>query len=231
MDKRYKVKAKCKYCGNIIIDYKCKKRQYCNLSCKTRARNKKYNKEKVKKECLICNRIFWVVFSRKDTAKYCSRKCHGLSRRGKKPSNLGELMELARLRSQERKGKTLEELYGKAKANEILRKMSGENSGNWKDGATPKNKQIWRSEEMKEWRKSVFGKNSYTCQKCREKGGKLQPHHILNFSSHPDLRFAIDNGITFCKECHTKFHKIYGKQNNTREQLEDFLKIKIQEIQ
>jgi len=37
------------------------------------------------------------------------------------------------------------------------------------------------------------------------------------------IRFAIDNGITLCKECHQSFHKKYGKKNNTKEQLEKIL--------
>jgi hypothetical protein len=84
---------------------------------------------------------------------------------------------------------------------------------------------IWRTRiEYKLWRKSVFERDNFTCQKCRIKGGHLHPHHILNFSQYPELRFDMDNGITLCKECHKLFHKIYGKQNNTREQLNEFLR-------
>lgn len=43
-------------------------------------------------KCRICGNVFWVAFHRKDTAKYCSRKCHGKSNaiemKGK-PSNFG----------------------------------------------------------------------------------------------------------------------------------------------
>jgi hypothetical protein len=52
---------------------------------------------------------------------------------------------------------------------------------------------------------------------------KLVAHHILNFSSHLELRFSIDNGIVFCKNCHREFHKIYWTENNTLEQVLEFI--------
>jgi hypothetical protein len=99
----------------------------------------------------------------------------------------------------------------------------GENNVNWKGGVTPIHNQIRSSIESKLWIHSVFARDGFTCQKTGQKGGKLTAHHILNFSSHPELRFAIDNGITLSVESHELFHKIYGRKNNTREQLEEFL--------
>jgi len=39
------------------------------------------------------------------------------------------------------------------------------------------------------------------------------------------LRFAIDNGITLSEQSHKEFHKIYGKENNTKKQLKEFLNL------
>jgi len=55
--------------------------------------------------------------------------------------------------------------------------------------------------------------------------GKLNAHHIENFAQYPELRCAINNGITFCIDCHRDFHNKYGRENNTKEQLEKFLMI------
>ena len=83
---------------------------------------------------------------------------------------------------------------------------------------------IWRGRiEYRLWREAVFARDGWICQKCKEKGIYLHPHHILNFSIWVGFRFAIDNGITFCQNCHKLFHKKYGVKNNTKEQLEEFL--------
>lgn len=103
------------------------------------------------------------------------------------------------------------------------KKLSGANSYFWKGGVTPINKVIRMSLETKLWREAVFIRDNWTCQKTGIKGGKLHSHHIQNFAQYPELRFAIDNGITLSKEAHNEFHKIYGKKNNNREQLNEFL--------
>ena len=110
---------------------------------------------------------------------------------------------------------------------EARRKMSeakrGEKSYRWKGGISPENKKIRHSIEYRLWREAVFARDGWTCQKTGVKEGCLRCHHIQNFSAYPELRFAIDNGITLSKEAHQEFHKIYGRTNNTRDQLEEYL--------
>ena len=105
---------------------------------------------------------------------------------------------------------------------ELVTNRTGELSPRWDGGKTPKNKLERDTAKYAEWRKAVFERDSYTCCKCN-KGGKLQAHHLLNFSKHPELRLIIDNGVTLCKACHDLFHVIYGKRNNTPDQYYAFL--------
>ena len=116
---------------------------------------------------------------------------------------------------------------GKKMKEEHRRKMSkahkGEKCHLWKGGITPKNRKIRMGIEFRLWREAVFARDNWTCQKYGIKGGKLHPHHIQNFAQYPELRFAIDNGITLSEKAHGEFHKKYGKRNNTREQLNKFL--------
>lgn len=89
-------------------------------------------------------------------------------------------------------------------------------------GITSTNDKVRKSLEYKLWRTSVFERDNFVCQKCKKSGRRLIGHHINNFAEKEELRLAIDNGCTLCKEHHIEFHKKYGKKNNTREQLEEF---------
>lgn len=102
--------------------------------------------------------------------------------------------------------------------------MRGEKSIKWKGGIDIFHKDVRRSGKYKVWRKSVLIRDNFICQKTKISGGKLVVHHINNFAEFPELRFDINNGITLSQKAHIDFHKIYGSTNNTREQLQEFLK-------
>ena len=111
-----------------------------------------------------------------------------------------------------------------------LELRSKENSPNWRGGTSSERDIIKNSDEYKNWRSSVFKRDNYTCQCCGDnKGGNLEAHHIENFSEYEELRFDINNGITLCKKCHNpnqkgSFHHTYGTHNNTKEQLNKYIK-------
>lgn len=100
----------------------------------------------------------------------------------------------------------------------------GELNYNWKGGIS--NDEIRTTFDYKNWVKQIFQKDNYVCQCCGKSSVYLNAHHILNFSEYDNLRFDTNNGITLCQSCHIKkggFHSIYGKINNTPEQLEEYI--------
>ena len=105
--------------------------------------------------------------------------------------------------------------------------LSGENHWNWHGGISLVNERIRHSLEYKLWSDSVWNRDNNSCQKCGDNRlEKLVAHHILNFAQWQEFRFAIDNGITFCRKCHNWFHRIYGKKNNNLEQIKEFIEKK-----
>jgi len=99
----------------------------------------------------------------------------------------------------------------------------GDKHWNWKGGITNENRCIRSQIEYKLWRELIYERDDWTCQKCNKRGVELNPHHILNFSEYPKKRFNIDNGITLCRNCHYKFHSIYGFNKNTKKQIYEFI--------
>lgn len=175
--------------------------------------------------CLFCENNFhphpWT------SEKFCCRKCY-FSYRTNNPS-----VYKNPLKGKNNSGKN-NARYGVEVTIETRKKMSlaqkgvkkpylmGEKNGRWQGGITPINKLIRHSLDYRVWRKLVFEKDKYTCQKCNERGKILRAHHIESFDNNPRMRTQIENGITLCKSCHQKFHYIYGMGNNTIKQMEEF---------
>jgi HNH endonuclease/NUMOD3 motif-containing protein len=107
---------------------------------------------------------------------------------------------------------------------ETRKKMSnarkGPNNPFWRGGVTPLHIGIRHSFEYKLWRESLFKRDNYACVWCGVKSGNgkavvLNADHIKPFALFPELRFAIDNGRTLCKNCH-KTTETYGGKSHKK---------------
>jgi hypothetical protein len=129
------------------------------------------------------------------------------SRKGKPPWNKGK----TGIYSEESLEKIKSARASQKITEEHRRKLSESQKDNvkkgvhhlWRGGIYPKNLALRKSLEYKLWREAVFKRDLFSCVFCgNKKSGNLEADHIKPFSLYPELRFAIDNGRTLCKECH-----------------------------
>ena len=81
----------------------------------------------------------------------------------------------------------------------------------------------------REWRNKIFERDSYTCRRCGQRGGRLQAHHIRPYTDRPDLRYVLSNGLTLCVTCH-KRTETYGWQKMWKRRKEIAAKRMAQEV-
>ena len=156
---------------------------------------------KVKRVCQNCGKEFFKnkFYFNCNKGLFCNRKCASEFRIGK----------IIPVPEKEQKRRTEYMInYNKTHI------RSGKDCNLWKGGITPINKKIRHSMGFNLWRIAVFKRDNWTCIWCgaRSKKGKaviLEADHIKPFALYPELRFAIDNGRTLCKECH-KTTETYG---------------------
>lgn len=168
---------------------------------------------KVKIICKQCSKEFTRSYGKRMTL-FCSAICQAKNRVGIKRPEVSERL----------KGNKITLGYRHTIESRAKISAAGRLRGNGKMASYPDQQRIRKSFEYQLWRKAVFERDDFTCQKYGIRGGLLHAHHINNFADFPELRLAIDNGITLSEKAHKEFHKKYGKNNNSREQILDFLK-------
>lgn len=85
----------------------------------------------------------------------------------------------------------------------------GEQTPNWKGGATPERQALYSTTEWKALIKYIYARDEYTCQRCgsgHNRSNKLHAHHIKSWAEHQELRADPNNLITVCNECHQWIH-------------------------
>jgi hypothetical protein len=75
--------------------------------------------------------------------------------------------------------------------------------------------------EHRNWSKTIFRRDNYTCKKCGS-NRYLEAHHLNGWHWAKEERFSLDNGVTLCVDCHQAFHMTYGQKNNVVSQFLEF---------
>lgn len=82
-----------------------------------------------------------------------------------------------------------------------------------------------RGEGFVKWAKLVKERDNYICQVCGKYNTEIHAHHMNSWDIYVDDRYKIQNGASLCAYCHQKFHQIFGKGSNTKEQFLQFKEI------
>lgn len=170
------------------------------------------------KQCIICDKGIkrsWETKLDWANRKYCSNKC----KRGTKRSD-DEKKKISETCKKKGIGKwkigTTRSLELRKKHSDFMKNVVSSGKHNfWKGGVAQKNRtfraNFQNTFEYRLWRSAVFERDSYQCVWCGARNGNgkkivLNADHIQSFADFPELRLAIDNGRTLCRECHYKRH-------------------------
>lgn len=182
----------------------------------------------IEKKCQRCGKCFSCSPSHAIYRKNCSGKCanNGITRntgrthfkKGLVPWNTGKTYKSpehsVRMKQLWRAGKfDSRKIDYKLVAMKISATQHGIELERWEKFSVPFNKRVRKSKEGVVWRNAVFKRDNYTCMECGTRGSYLEAHHIKSFAKYPELRFNIDNGITYCLGCHQK-NDIYRRRLN-----------------
>lgn len=126
------------------------------------------------------------------------------------PKEWREKARIANLGSKRHTTPHSEETKKKISLNRVG-KTAKEKNPNWKGGVGTARHAAMGATKYKLWRLSMFERDLFTCQDCGKKGGFLMAHHIKSWSSTPELRYELDNGITYCEFCHAKNDEYFRK--------------------
>ena len=176
-------------------------------------------------KCKNCPKEIWVFPWERNKGNFCSHKCYSDSNIGGTSWNKGTkglkvnmdkgnckicASEFSYYKSNYSTRET-ERLYCSVKCRKVgvglwfRDNWTGDKNINWKGGVTPLNEKLRKSPAYKLWRKSVFERDSYTCQMCGQVGGEINADHIKEWALYEDLRFDLNNGRTLCVGCHRKY--------------------------
>jgi 5-methylcytosine-specific restriction endonuclease McrA len=202
----------CIYCGVV---YKIKPSRFadskfCSHECHSKAESKV-----VELPCKICSKKITIRRSEVGKINTCSKECQsklrGIVRIGKTHNIIHKL-------SIPRKCKNCGIEYKAKSYNRGMIVCSKKCKHEWQskvmtgrfrtiiDTERVVNSRSRKVTKYYSWRMAVLRRDKFTCQICRDKGDRMEAHHIKSFKSYPELRTVLSNGITLCYDCHKKVH-------------------------
>lgn len=167
-------------------------------------------------QCKVCGKTQQVIPARAKTYKCCSRACAGKAHSEKLQGSANpKWREGPRVRICQHCGKEVKwngvTPYSTFKTQKFCSKKCADVGGFRYRGAEhwkfkPDARRRSRGQKHHAWANAVISRDNATCRECGASGIELHAHHIKPFSTHPELREEVSNGITLCHACHWAAH-------------------------
>jgi hypothetical protein len=95
----------------------------------------------------------------------------------------------------------------------------GDKNPSWKGGISKLDREITTaSKEHRKWRKKILERDGNKCRKCNKIEKSLIAHHNYDFFLYPECRLDEEKGTTFCRPCHTIYHRHFiANEENLKE--------------
>ena len=81
---------------------------------------------------------------------------------------------------------------------------------------------LYSQRGMTKFRRDVLERDGYACVCCGY-DDLLEVHHLEGATENPELMAVVDNGVTLCKYCHSKFHHIYTRRGFNSDDFSEFM--------
>lgn len=109
---------------------------------------------------------------------------------------------------------------------------SGENSHQWNPTLTQEERENGRRyPEYSQFVRRILARDKNVCYCCGKNNSNSEVHHLNGYNWCVEGRLDDSNAVTLCRNCHSNFHSIYGKGNNTKEQFEEWIGYAIEKIE
>ena len=197
-----RVECTCEQCGRPFQAYAFLGRRFCSRSCRSRWTNANVPRRlrsapRTTQPCMACDAPVTRLVSHVRGAVCCS------------PSCARELMRRGESRSCETCAARFYIAVRRIKEGQPGRFCSVTCRAVWQN-QQPRKSRTRDSADNRDWRTAVFARDNYTCQRCSQRGGHLNAHHIKGWTRYPEFRFDLDNGLTLCGPCHVAWHQEHG---------------------
>jgi hypothetical protein len=228
-----KIQIYCDNCKALFHKSKIKinktKHHFCTMKCKYEFSQGEHLSNRITKKCFLCNQEFTRTeahFNSRPSKKYyCSAKCKNKTLSINSKGFTPQIKKCAFCQKEftiyKKNHRSRRYCSTKCQKNNIKKGKLHHLYKEIKQDTRIKNRNIIGYQY---WRIKVLEKHNFSCLKCGRKN-KLHAHHIESYATNKDKRLDVDNGAILCEKCHRLFHSTYGKTNNNKAQLVEFLRV------